>query len=133
MADALASFPKVEISLLSTPAQSPVRHDQSYPLRIFRAMGHLSTIKAILEQLKPKLAAKYHVQTLALFGSVVRDDFNAGSDVDILIDFSAPIGIEFIDLADYIERKLNRRVDLVSRKAIKEPYYRAIEGDIVYV
>jgi predicted nucleotidyltransferase len=96
-------------------------------------MGHRSTIKAILEQLKPELAAKYHVQTLALFGSVVRDDFNAGSDVDILVDFSAPIGIEFIDLADYIERKLNRRVDLVSRKAIKEPYYRAIEGEIVYV
>ncbi|RYZ21103.1 MAG: DNA polymerase subunit beta [Chitinophagaceae bacterium] len=96
-------------------------------------MEHMSTIKAILEQLKPELEAKYHVQTLALFGSVVRDDFNASSDVDILVDFSAPIGVEFIDLADYIEHKLNRRVDLVSRKAIKEPYYKAIEQEIVYV
>jgi len=93
----------------------------------------MSNIKAILEQLKPELEQKYHVQTLGLFGSVLRDDFSAKSDVDILVDFSAPIGIEFIDLANYIERKLNRRVDLVSRKAIKEPYYKAIEREIVYV
>ncbi|RYY77717.1 MAG: DNA polymerase subunit beta [Moraxellaceae bacterium] len=90
-------------------------------------------IKAILAGLKPELERRYHVQTLALFGSVVRDDFNAQSDVDILVDFSQPIGIEFIDLAEYIEQQLNRRVDLVSRNAIKEPYYKAIEREIVYV
>ncbi|RYZ86118.1 MAG: DNA polymerase subunit beta [Proteobacteria bacterium] len=96
-------------------------------------MGHTADIKAILEQLKPELEQRYHVLTLGLFGSVVREDFTPKSDVDILVEFSAPIGVEFIDLADYIERKLNRRVDLVSRKAIKEPYYKAIEREIVYV
>lgn len=96
-------------------------------------MGHMTAIKTILEQLKPELEQRFHVQSLGLFGSVVRHDFSPKSDIDILVDFSAPIGIEFIDLANYIEHKLNRRVDLVSRQGIKEPYYKAIQQEIVYV
>jgi uncharacterized protein len=96
-------------------------------------MGELSTIKTALQQIKPELVQKYYVQSLGLFGSVVRDDFTSKSDVDILVDFSRPIGIEFVDLADLIERKLKRKVDLVSRNAIKERYYKAIESEIIYV
>lgn len=92
-----------------------------------------NTIKQILTHLKPELADKYHVSSIGLFGSVVRDDFDSSSDIDIIVDFSQPIGIEFIDLADYIEGKLSKRVDLVSRRGIKEKYYRAIEPEIVYV
>jgi predicted nucleotidyltransferase len=102
-------------------------------LPIFEAMGHLATIKSILEQLKPELQQKYHVQMLGLFGSIVREDFHGGSDVDVLVEFSKPVGIEFIDLANYMEQKLNRKVDLVSRKGIKESYFKAIEREIVYV
>jgi uncharacterized protein len=93
----------------------------------------LSTIKATLAQLKPELASKFHVSTLGLFGSIVRDDYSPQSDIDILVDFSKSIGIEFIDLANYLEKKLNRKVDLVSRKAIKDKYYKAIEREIIYV
>ncbi|MBU1822229.1 MAG: nucleotidyltransferase family protein, partial [Bacteroidetes bacterium] len=89
-------------------------------------MNNLQSIQQILRQLKPELMSKYHVLTLGLFGSVVRDDFTADSDVDILVDFSQPIGIEFVDLADYIEEKLNKKVDFVSRQGIKEKYYKAI-------
>ncbi len=76
---------------------------------------------------------KYHVRTIGLFGSVVRDDFSATSDIDIIVDFSQPIGIEFIDLADYIEKKLHKKVDLVSKNGIKEKYYKSIEREIIYV
>jgi uncharacterized protein len=93
----------------------------------------LSTIKATLAQLKPELASKFHVSTLGLFGSIVRDDYSPQSDIDILVDFSKSIGIEFIDLANYLEKKLNRKVDLVSRGAIKDKYYKAIEREIIYV
>ena len=96
-------------------------------------MTELSTIKAALQQLKPELVSRFHVSTLGLFGSVVRDDYSSQSDIDILVDFSNPIGIEFIDLANYLERRLNRKVDLISRKAIKDKYYKAIEGEIIYV
>ena len=96
-------------------------------------MKQLSDIKTLLQSLKPELAIRYHVRTLGLFGSVVRNDFNSSSDIDIIVDFNQPIGIEFIDLADYIERKLDKKVDLVSKNGIKEKYYKSIEREIIYV
>jgi uncharacterized protein len=79
------------------------------------------------------LSEKYHVNTLGLFGSVVRDDFNAESDIDIVVDFSQPIGIEFIDLANDLEKLLKRKVDLVSKNGIKPKYFEEIQPEIIYV
>ena len=96
-------------------------------------MEQLSEIKQVLQQLKPELSRRFHVQTLGLFGSVVRDDFSPSSDIDIIVDFNRPVGIEFIDLAQYIEQQLQKKVDLVSRKGVKDKYFKAIEQEIVYV
>jgi len=96
-------------------------------------MDYLSNIQKILKQAKPHLAAKYHISSLGLFGSVVRDDFTSQSDVDILIDFNKPIGIEFIDLANELEAVLKRKVDLVSKAGIKPGYFSEIQPEIVYV
>ena len=96
-------------------------------------MSELSSIKQILTQLKPELTQKYFVNSIGLFGSIVRDDFTDKSDVDIIVDFSKPIGIEFIDLADYIESKLSKKVDLVSRNGIKPKYFQQIQSEIIYV
>ena len=96
-------------------------------------MKQLADIKQILKQLKPELFQKFHVQTIGLFGSVVRDDFSSSSDIDIIVDFDQPIGIEFVDLAQYMEQRLQKKVDLVSRKGIKDKYFRAIEREIIYV
>jgi predicted nucleotidyltransferase len=97
-------------------------------------MSQLESIKALLVKLKPELAEKFSVSTIGLFGSVVRDDFSpTKSDIDIIVDFSKPIGIQFIDLADYLEEKINQKVDLVSKNGIKPKYFHAIESDIVYV
>ena len=96
-------------------------------------MAHLTSIKNILQKLKPELVNKYHVQSIGLFGSIVRDDFSNSSDIDIIVDFSRPIGIEFVDLANYIENRLNQKIDLVSKKGIKDKYFKAIEREIIYV
>jgi uncharacterized protein len=96
-------------------------------------METISVIQNKLRQLKPELAHKYHVSTLGLFGSIVRDDFTNESDIDIVVDFSEPIGIEFIDLANELELQLNRKVDLVSKDGIKPAYFLAIKSHIVYV
>lgn len=87
----------------------------------------------ILKQLKPELFEKYHLSSLGLFGSVVRDDFSSNSDVDIIIDYHKQMGVEFIDLADYLEEQLQLPVDLISRKGIKPKYFKEIEKDILYV
>jgi uncharacterized protein len=96
-------------------------------------MSTLTSIQQILAQIKPELKQKYFVDTIGLFGSIVRNDFTDKSDVDIIVDFTQPIGIEFIDLADFIENKLNKKVDLVSRNGVKEKYFHQIESEIIYV
>jgi predicted nucleotidyltransferase len=85
-------------------------------------------------QLEPELTMKYSVRSIGLFGSVVRDDFSPGkSDVDILVDFSRPVGIEFVDLAQFLESQLNYKIDLVSLHGIKKQYLEKIQKDIRYV
>ncbi len=96
-------------------------------------MNELASIKNILTQLKPELTRKFYVNSIGLFGSVVRDDFNDLSDIDIIVDFTKPVGIEFIDLADFIESKLLKKVDLVSRNGVKPKYFHQIESEIIYV
>jgi len=96
-------------------------------------VSYLSIIQEKLRQVKQQLAEKYHVNSIGLFGSIVRADFNPESDIDIMVDFSQPIGIEFIDLADDLEKLLDRKVDLVSKAGIRPQYYQAIESDIRYV
>lgn len=91
-------------------------------------------IIASLQKIKPELKRKFFVSSIALFGSVVRDDFSPEkSDIDIIVDFSKPIGVEFIDIAEYLETIFKRKVDLVSMKGIKDKYYRGIENEIVYI
>lgn len=96
-------------------------------------MKDLSTIKQIIKELKPELEKKFHVSSIGIFGSIVRNDFSENSDVDIIVDFSQPIGIEFIDLADLLEEEFHEQVDLVSKKGIKPQYFSSIENEIVYV
>lgn len=97
-------------------------------------MTEVTSIRETLQKIKPFLVDRFHVSSIGLFGSVVRDDYSpAISDIDIIVDFSQPIGIEFVDLADYIEKVLNKKVDLVSKKGIKQKYFSQIESEIVYV
>lgn len=96
-------------------------------------MTKMEEIRSVLKQYFPELKRKYHLNYLGLFGSVTRDDFSANSDVDILVDFTQPPGLEFIDLAEDLERMLNCKVDLVSRNALKPNYYDQIKEDLTYV
>lgn len=87
----------------------------------------------MLATLKPDLEKAFHVKSIGIFGSAVRTDFSPESDIDLIVDFDQPIGISFIDLADFLEQKMQTKVDLVSRNGIKPQYFTAIENDIVYV
>ena len=97
-------------------------------------MSHLENIQNSLKSIKPELEKKFHVSAIGLFGSVVREDFSPSeSDIDIMVDFSKPVGIEFISLADYLEKYFRRKVDLVSKNGIKSSYFSEIEKELVYV
>lgn len=82
---------------------------------------------------KSLLFEKYPIKSLALFGSYSRGDFTDDSDVDLLVEFSEPVGIEFIDLANDLEQILNKKVDLISKSGIKNRYYEVIKNDLMDV
>ena len=91
-------------------------------------------IISILQEAKPALQKSYGFTAIALFGSYSRNTaIEDKSDIDVMVEFTEPIGIRFIDLADELEQILKHKVDLVSRKAIKPKYFEVIEPDLIYV
>lgn len=97
-------------------------------------MADRQIILATLKQAKPLLEKKYGIKDLALFGSYSRNEAVAGkSDVDVMVDFTQPIGLAFVDLAEELEQLLQMKVDLVSRGGIKSKYFSVIEPDLIYV
>jgi uncharacterized protein len=73
----------------------------------------------MLRSLKPELVRRFGAREFSLFGSFARGDERAASDVDILVDVDAAIGLELVSLADLLETALGRRVDLVSTRALR--------------
>jgi len=62
------------------------------------------------------------VKSLKLFGSVVRDEARPESDIDILVEFSRPIGLlAFVRIKQRLAELLGRPVDLVTPEALKPP------------
>lgn len=57
---------------------------------------------------------KHHIRKLALFGSVLRDDFRADSDVDVLVEFEPghTPGLAFFAMEKELSEILGRKVDL---------------------
>jgi len=96
-------------------------------------MKNLTQIQSALSSRKGDLFQKFHVKNMAIFGSYARNEQKRSSDLDVLVEFSSPVGIEFIDLANYLENLLKVRVDLVSRNGIKPKYFKEIKNDLKYV
>lgn len=73
----------------------------------------------ILSEHSGELRARYGVSRLSLFGSVARDEAGPESDVDLLVEFSRPIGLRFFELQEHIEALLHCRVDLGTPQSLK--------------
>ena len=96
-------------------------------------MTSLETIKSRLVKHKKDLSERHGLMNIAIFGSYARNQQTPDSDIDILVEFNKPIGMEFIDLAEELEKILSQKVDLVSKRGLKESHFRAIQDEISYV
>jgi hypothetical protein len=67
------------------------------------------------------------------FGTWARGESGPDSDVDVLVEVDSSIGLGFVELGDRLEKMLGLRVDLVSRRAIKPRFWKAIESELMYV
>ncbi len=89
--------------------------------------------KKISAQL-PLLKSRFHIKKLGIFGSFAREEQKNGSDVDILVEFDAPIGFfDFIRLENFLSEVLGRKVDLISKKALKDAIKADILQETIYV
>jgi predicted nucleotidyltransferase len=79
-----------------------------------------SEIVQLLGAHREELRGQFAIKSLALFGSVARDEATPTSDVDLLVEFAHPIGLlHLTGTSQYIERLLQaKRVDLVLRRAV---------------
>lgn len=96
-------------------------------------MKTLAEIKSILGNKKKSLYRRYPIKSLAVFGSYARNEQCSDSDLDMLVEFNGKVGGMFIDLADELECLLEVKVDLVSKKGVKERYLKSIEADLIHV
>ncbi|MGE3801188.1 MAG: nucleotidyltransferase family protein [Candidatus Kapaibacterium sp.] len=86
-----------------------------------------------LEEVRNDLFQRYPLTALGLFGSYARENQNDESNIDIIVEFSQPVGFEIVDLAIELESTLGASVDLVSRNGIRDRILAHIEKQIIYV
>jgi predicted nucleotidyltransferase len=80
-----------------------------------------------MEQIK-EICKKYKVKNFFVFGSVLTDSFSPNSDIDFIVDFEEKDPIKYTDLyfklKDKLEKILNRQIDLIEERAIKNSFFR---------
>ena len=91
-------------------------------------------LRDMLRQELPTLTHRYHVASLGLFGSYVRQENRPDSDLDVLVTFSeTPSLLRLIELEDHLSDILGVKVDLVMRDALKPEIGRRVLAEVVPV
>jgi len=94
----------------------------------------LKEVKEIISKHKEELRKKYGVKEIGVFGSLVRGELKEESDIDILVEFEKPIGLfKFLELEEYLSNLLGKKVDLVSKKALKPHIGKYILEEVVII
>ena len=86
-----------------------------------------------LEELKPTLHNDFAVKEIGVFGSFVDEKQSDDSDIDILVELERPIGWKFFSLEKYLEQVFGRKIDLVTKKALKKQIKDSILQKVKYV
>lgn len=91
-------------------------------------------ILASLKNLKKEVAKEYSVKTIGVFGSVARNEQTGQSDIDLLVEFSKPVGfVTFMRLENFLSEQLGNRVDLVTSDSLKPVIRQDVLSEVIYV
>ncbi len=97
-------------------------------------MTKIDKFRQTLAEHKQELRHEYNVKTIGLFGSYVRGEQKKKSDLDVLVEFSKPIGLlKFGTLEDYLSGLTGVKVDLVMKSSLKSGIGRYILKEAVYL
>ncbi len=93
-----------------------------------------TSVMRILRKQLPRLRAEYGVEKMALYGSFAKGTCTRRSDVDILVELTRPLGLEFVRLAFDLEKSLGRKVDLATfdtfQRGLAQSRYARIVSDV---
>jgi predicted nucleotidyltransferase len=92
-----------------------------------------SDIEVKLQKIKPVLAEKFHVSEIGYFGSYAQGQQNDNSDLDLVVEFSQPVGWSFFTLERFLEQALGLRIDLVTKSALKLRIKESILNQVKYI
>jgi len=85
-----------------------------------KTRGRKMDIEEIKKKIIPVLQ-RYQVQKASIFGSIVRGEDTPESDIDILVELNDNLSLlDFVSLKLELEEALQKRVDLVEKKTLKE-------------
>ena len=90
-------------------------------------------ILTVLRSRSEEIHRRFAVQRIGIFGSIVRGEGTQASDVDVLVDMSAPTFDRYMDLKFYLEELLGKPVDLVLMDTVKPRLLPHIARDTMYV
>jgi predicted nucleotidyltransferase len=94
-------------------------------------------IVLLLKKEHAYLATEFGVSKVGVFGSYAKGQPDETSDVDILVELEHPIGFRFLELVDYLEAALGRRVDVLTPAGIQniriDGVAKSITEGILYV
>jgi uncharacterized protein len=71
---------------------------------------------------------KWQICELSIFGSALRDDFNAESDLDFLVSFEVGMELDvykLLDMKEELEGRHGRTVDLIEKETLRNPWRRS--------
>lgn len=94
-------------------------------------MESLESIREVLRSHKQVLQERFSVKKIGIFGSVARGVSGIDSDVDVLVEFEKPPGLEFMDFAEYLEKIFGRKVDVLTPEGVKGIRLKHVAEDIV--
>ncbi|MGK5088308.1 nucleotidyltransferase family protein [Bdellovibrionota bacterium FG-2] len=98
---------------------------KSKPLSVQDSREVIQRLRQNRDELK-----RLKIESLTLFGSFARDQANQKSDVDLIVEFSEPVGFfHFYDVKTSLEKILRRKVDLVMPDAVRPEFREQIERE----
>ena len=87
-------------------------------------------IQTLLRARKEYLRQKYGVRRIGLFGSCARGEGGSESDIDLLVEFERPIGLDVMALMDELEAMFGKKVDLLTPVGLENIRIDAVREDI---
>ncbi|MDO8436379.1 MAG: nucleotidyltransferase family protein [bacterium] len=95
-------------------------------------MKAFAEIKNIIKIYKEELKEKFKVKEIGIFGSIVRKENKKKSDIDVLVDFEDGADLfDLIELGFYLEKKLGRKVDVVSKRTLRKEIKKTVLKELV--